>query len=352
MFDARREIIDPLFQLNLLIWQTLPKMPGSRHILNESGYGVHGISTKLSVPLEIQEKMNDTDIDYKKNTSPDLIVKKEGKFAIIEMKKNSFGIESTNSRQANSLLLMNNGVLMQSLGYPADKEIGTHLSYMTIEKKTDAQRKTLKELERSLVDKGIDCVDHSVFGIDCDDDNNVYLCLDEFTRNGLEMNDKGRIKVLESDGNTDPTPLYIIPHDPNSDHDGARSKYTEQVFREKVHSQIISTIGLALIKKETEINIDNIIEKLTFGLFKSWGDTGAVRNLKKNINGYLNDISLKTNKKIFKKDGKWFFRIDSFDERNELIGMLKKLTLEIKDFEIPTLFEYGNEAGMKGEDEK
>ena len=63
---------DPLFQLNLMLWLSLPQPAGGRitPILHDAGFKAHWISPKLTLSQEIAEKLRQKGIRSNQSVAP------------------------------------------------------------------------------------------------------------------------------------------------------------------------------------------------------------------------------------------------------------------------------------------
>lgn len=210
MDDLGALLNDPLFQLNFILWQTLP-VPRSfvkRALFHEAGYRVNLISPKLPLPVAIRERLSVSTLDFQDSASPDEVLRQSNgkQYLLVECKRSSFGPDSTTAKQAVTLLLLNKEALSEALGFPAATDLDGLLTYVTNSEQIELMMDTLGKLRVLIEDSGFETIDSSCLGIRIDSTNSVYLVIDKSCAAKLGIDEKGDIKVIEGDIETDPRP--------------------------------------------------------------------------------------------------------------------------------------------------
>lgn len=341
---------DPLFQLNMAIWlsQSKPGGFGVRPLFYESGFSIHSISPRLSIPPDIRLILNEFGIKYHESAAPDIVLSRDNhtKICILECKKNAFDIGSTNILQAYTLLIISGPAAVEVLGLGLRKKSGGILAYLTRSGQDDVLQDTLKKLKDDLSRINIDSGEPGCFGIGCDD-NALYLKYTANLGQAMNIEDDSPVEVLSLDEDTDPRPLYIIPYDPSlfNQHSREEEKICRRVLYERFLSYVLCKVGSAEPPAEIIIPIDEILNISTFHLFEIWED----RNVRKNFRSLLKEFMMSLREYLgggdmlnFKTGVGWIIKIkDSATHENIIkqVGKFKPGDMELDKPIEPILFE-------------
>lgn len=316
---------DSLFQLNVLIWASIEQPPGSpiNAALLEGGYGLWAIEQPLaSSPIE-RAKINASGWAIGQNPVADGILMNEslGRFAIIECKAASFGVDSSNSEQARGLIVAGGNVSERlGGGTPSEAEV----CYVVPSSQYTAMDQTLVSLCDDLTNSGFPPCSTGTIGIAVLSDG-IYL-LSVGTRVGSALvpdilTPQQLIMTVESD--QDPRPLYIIPWIPNSNDESAST-----AFREKLRSQVLSCLGTTQTLGSHTYRYEQILDNATGGVFSKWEDSNSLHN---QVFPTVQSII----RSLVKNDARVTVSRSSFDVRIQAASDREELLETVRTSEIP-----------------
>ncbi len=269
---AEELIRDPVFQLNLLIWTAKEQPldgPGIcvTPLFHRHGYRLFYVEQRFSFPVPIQQKLKDIeDIGHAPNA--DLIVANgvaQSAF-YIEAKKNSFGLDSSNCRQARAHLIASG---------PAFGEVYPTLPYCRIvytvpEACRLTMEPTLAALSLDVAKRGFSPGPFSVHGLAVQDQHIVYH-LDEPSRSKLGSADSVvPLLRISNDGETDPSPLLLIYTDSDT-YDPANRGYYRRVLIQQVHAHLLCYFHRIDPTTEYRLAPEDILMETTGGVFQYVG---------------------------------------------------------------------------------
>jgi len=307
-----------LFQLNLLIFLTLPATDGKfSPIFWESGYQIESISPTLTLPLPLIQKAKENNIKIKPAVSPEIVFSNNSKklFIIVECKKTSFSIASSNSEQARTYLLLSGNLIRDSLGKSVRDNWGSVLLYLVGENHREGMIGTLKQLSAELASMGAFPIPHTVLEIKRETDG-IYLRIsdEENKLNITKVKDNGsnKIKVLHLEKGDDPRPLYLIPIDPSVGMDS----YGKTVMEERTRLSVASNLGRK-VGGEFDFIIDEMLASV-ISVWDLWEDSNSKRKIRGWVKTYITNILniLKSNYFLNYQYASGAFHIESLDEEN------------------------------------
>lgn len=341
---------DPLFQLNMAIWlsQSKPGDFGVRPIFYESGFRIRSIGPRLTIPPDIRLILNKTKIEYHESVAPDVILSSDNhtKICILECKKSSFGIGSSNSFQANTLLVISGPAAAEILGVGLRDQSNGILAYMTRSGHVDDLQDTLKKLKKDLFRTNIDSGEPGCFGLGC----TAKAVTISYTANigeAMDINPYSPVEVLSIDDDTDPRPLYIIPYDPASinQHSQEEEKICRRILYERFLSHVLCKVGSANAPVDIKIPIDEILNISTFHFFEIWEDRSVRKNFKSllkefmmSLREYLDDEDILN----FETGVGWVIKIKDGTTHDNIIKKITKFQpdgMKLDEEIVPSLFE-------------
>ncbi|MBM3210882.1 hypothetical protein FJZ33_01595 [Candidatus Poribacteria bacterium] len=297
----------PLYQLNLILWllQPLKDNYPLRPILNELGYELFAIGPTMSLSPELRDRIASTSVQCDSESEPDLMLSKDGvkEFVIIECKKQLFGSESNTAKQARALLLQTGEQFNISIALPVGANPDIHLIYVSKHSSSKLYTGNLCEISEELKKIGFDVLPVGSIGIESKS-NSIFLCdaygegkIPDQMRKGIGK--KIKVQVFEED--EDPIPLFYIPWDPNVSQSDEISAYCEQVFRERILSNLIIRIGKATPPRTIEINYDELLNESTSSFYERWRSKNIGRTLRNCCRDLINN-ALKGAQENFDKE--------------------------------------------------
>ncbi|MFB5065731.1 MAG: hypothetical protein ACE3NC_00890 [Candidatus Wallacebacter cryptica] len=246
---------DPLFQLNLMLWLSLPQPAGGRitPILHDAGFKAHWISPKLTLSQEIAEKLRQKGIRSNQSVAPDLMLKRSGEdqFVLVECKKSGFGLDSIKpTKQAVGLLVMQGDVLRDAAAGLRKDKWSSHLVYVVNDDDREPLSVTLHELTVAIEQAACTANDFDTWGLIQKDDG-VYInfgqapCFDNPELCGAKRVLEGRAQPL-----LDLIPVDITVSTPN--------KEAKIRLQERFRTSLMASIPRILTQEPMVIDLEQV----------------------------------------------------------------------------------------------
>lgn len=278
----------PLFQLNLLLWLSMPaRDTWITPIFWKSGFAVYAVGASIRVPIGVKlrlDALTGQDV-IASSVSPDLLLRNELRKTLltIECKVSSFGPRSDGASQALGILACTGDYVADFLGLPQPDQWTAWGAYAVSHPQQTAMSKTLVGLGEQLKAIGADQCIATAFGIDVATDG---VFLDFFEPPQLPLNVIARQKVMNLEIGDDPRPLYLIPLDPSID---AQDEYGKRVVQERVRAAFASLVASRLEQGSFAVSW----EELMIGaiqVWPLWKDRDSCRNLLGQTKTYVRKI--------------------------------------------------------------
>lgn len=287
-----------LFQLNFLLWLTWPHAPGAVvfPIFRHEGFSVYWVGPSLPTSLDFRAKADAAGIPYKKNPSPDLLLRNDHRRLLlpVECKVNSFGPEATGNDlkhsavQCASLLSIDGRTIASFFGIEEEQEWSAHVVYAVGGGLEGRMQDTLSALTERLADAGVSVIGRCALGIDIRADG-IYLMAAKGTDLPLtdgSLRDTNEVKVVSLAPGEDFYPLYIIPWDPSV---GKVNGYERESLEERIRSTLFSVIGSRLDLPQFQVAWDDIMVEIV-ELWHHWKDAKAKSGFLQSVRGYANEV--------------------------------------------------------------
>ena len=146
-------IASPTYQVNLLLWMARSdnraRVPA---VLAEAGYEILTIEERISMSPDLQQRLRSAGFKPSPFVAPDVILKAKKDYLIVECKRSMFGADTSNQRQAISLLTLVPRQFENSRSMQAGKVQSVSLAYVSrcddqhdeLEGVTDAQNRLVQ----------------------------------------------------------------------------------------------------------------------------------------------------------------------------------------------------------------
>lgn len=270
----------PLYQLNLILLAALPQPEKGRikPIFYNSGYMLNSISRKISLPLNLRAKGI-----FQNSVVPELILEKtkDNTFLTIECKRSSFGVESSNSTQANSYLVLDGNYLRDQLGKSGLVDWNSQILYVVKSGDEELMETTLNELAVSIEGENIKPVNFAVCGISLNE-NGIFL-----ENHGLlELPSKAKVLDLTDDASNLGI-FFLIPLDCSID--SKMPIEAEHNLQERIRSHLASIIMRAAPNQQVTIKVDKFLEEITI-IWNEWQDKESKKRLKFHTKKYISQV--------------------------------------------------------------
>jgi len=268
---AERIIEDPVFQLNLLVWAAKEQPDNNSAVVtpvfSRRGYRLLYIENPFSFPVPLQLQLKDID-DIGIAPTADVVVANMERLSAfyIEAKKQSFGVGSSNCRQARAHLIAAGPAFTEV--YPPINSC--RLVYALPEKYRAGMETTLDALTVDVEKRGFKPGPFSVHGFGLGDKTITYV-LDETSAKILgETNNVIPLLQIADDNETDPSPLLLIYTDsdsPNPDNSG----FYRRVLADKIHAQLLCQLQRRDPSQVFAIKADNLLNETSDNTFQYAG---------------------------------------------------------------------------------
>ena len=261
-----------LFQLNVLIWATLPQPYSApvNPILRNLGYCLFSIEQPLEPSITQRESLQSRRPSVRIAPVADVLLDNPGKshLVVMECKSSSFGIESHQARQARGFILAGSDIMRR--GLPITKR-SAEVCYVVPATDVGAMEETLVSLQAELQADGTQVCEVGAIGVRVRE-HGVYLRADHRTPGGDDLPTAvaPEQRVLETEADDDPRPLYVIPWIPGGGDEDLSA------LREKLRSQLLSHIGRSSLG-ELKLRFDDLLDEVSRGVYGKWRDRRSLR---------------------------------------------------------------------------
>ena len=271
-----------LFQLNVLIWATLPQpsCAPAKPILRNLGYCLFSIEQPLEASISQRVSLQARTPPVSIAPVADALLENAGSshFVVTECKRSSFGVESDQIRQARGLILAGSDITQRGLPITAGS---AEVCYTVPGGDIRAMEATLISLQAELQASNIQSCQVGTIGVTIRNDG-VYLVADDKARGGgrLPRDVAPAQRVLKTEADEDPQPLYAIPWIPESGDEDLSA------LREKLRAQLLSHIGRSPTGDVT-LRFDELLDEVSRGVYGLWRDR---RSLQGQVNVTVGNI--------------------------------------------------------------
>lgn len=261
---------DPVFQLNLMLWMAKEQPPADyrvRPLFYNWGFEIIYVEQPFAFPEETVKAINGSALDIGMPPEPDLILgrSRDNKALYFEAKANSFGIASTNSKQARAHLIASGPVFGEVLS-PLNACL---LCYVVPDGACEPMSQCLATLAYELQDKGLKPGAFSCHGLAVNETRIVYSWDSAFkihvniTNNALPVLD-------DVTDDTDPTPLLLVFSEEDCSNIEMRNFYRRVVI-DQVRACLLCDLHSVPLEEKHETSPDSLLEKTTDGIFQYLG---------------------------------------------------------------------------------
>lgn len=285
---------DPLFQLNLILWLSLPSPSNRpvRPILHEAGFSVYSIDPLLSLVPEQRILTKEKSIKCQDNARPDVVLqRKDGAqtFILAECKKASFGTGSSTAEQARTLMLINEGTFKDVMGLDRHAKVESSTVYFVPEDQTNLLLATIKEMGDEFDKGNIPHGQAHVAGI-IGNEKGIFLELKGKVSKVLSINELSPILIIETDGQNDPRPLYFIPYDPSIEQTQEEKSLCQQIFYQRVLASLLSRTGRSPTPGKMVVSVKDLLNEATFGMYTLWHNKDSTHHMRDMLRGFMAEV--------------------------------------------------------------
>jgi len=273
---------DPLFQLNVLLWLSQPLPEGSDivPILHQQGFGVYAIAPRLAVPLDLRLAAQHANVAVQDAARPDVVLAREGdgRFALAECKRSSFGPASDTAEQARAFLLIAGPRAAEVLGLTSAQVRDSIQTYLLPEHQRNGLQATLEELTRTLASRRLPGAQFAILGLGLSED--ALMIMTDSAGSMFYSLPQPAHKVMRLQANTDPRPLYFIPYDPDVDLSSRERIFCKRLLFERLQASVLVAIGRAVPPVELRLEINGLLNDAMFGMYALWENRDSARHMR------------------------------------------------------------------------
>jgi hypothetical protein len=263
---------DCLFQLNVLIWATLPQPRDSSitAVALDRGYNLYSIEQPLSAGLGERPALESAPTEIKPEPVADVVYhnSSEALYVLLECKPESFGTDSGRAPQSRGLIAAGGRITTRLQVPPGSGEV----CYVVPSEETHVIAATLVELRKQLKESSIPVCEVGSIGLRLVEDG-VFLGSPArpTTSALLPAAFFPEQRVIRVDPGQDPRPLYIVPWVPD-----APESTDLRAFQEKLRSALLRSLGQARIGEVLTVAYDDLLDEVTNGIFRAWRNRSSL----------------------------------------------------------------------------
>lgn len=264
---------DNLFQLNVLLWSTLPQpsVAPMTPVLLHKGFRLRAIEQPLDADVMQQRRLGRCSIDIRPNPVVDVMLESDTNnqplCILLECKSGSFGIDSNSAPQARGLIVA--GGSIETRGFT---EYGSfaELCYLVPQVDAAAMDTTLSSLAEQIREEGLPVCTSASLGLRVTSEG-VYLATGSPQSSAhIAFEFRSAQRVIEVRPDEDPRPLYLIPWVP----DGTVTD--DSVLREKIWQELALWIA-HLPLSGGELAFGTLLEGVSRGAYGYWRNRESLR---------------------------------------------------------------------------
>jgi len=350
MNHIRTELLrDPLFQLNIILWLTQPMPPqGSiTPLLHQKGFSVYAIAPTLSVPPGIALAVQRSSLQTQQRVRPDVVLKRETdlKFALVECKASSFGVATEQAIQARTFLLLADEPLAEALGLSPEQIQASILAYALPARESARLEATLSRLSNELRRHHLPAGDSTMIGLDIDSwDVRVVF---DWSGSQFFSIAPGSHPVMRVQPGDDPRPLYFIPYDPDVHQSPEENLFCKRILFERIHSVVLAAVGRASSPESLTLNIDNLLNEATFGMFGLWENRESLKHMRGMCRQLITALARAVNKEVkgslsYEPPEELTVVLSDTDQHHQVLAAIERFSCEsmdLKEQSMPDLFD-------------
>jgi hypothetical protein len=328
---------DPLFQLNLLLWLSLPSASKKplRPILNEVGFSVYSIDPLLTLVPEQRILIKEKNVKCQDSARPDVVLRKKNNtqtFVLAECKRSSFGTGSSTAEQARTLMMISEGAFKDVMGLDRYAKVESSTVFFVPEDQTNLMSVTVKEIEEELVNSGISHGQAYVAGI-IGNEKGIFLELKGKVGNILSISELSPILIIETDGENDPRPLYFIPYDPSIEQSPEEKSLCQQILCQRLLASLLGRIGRSMTPGKMTVSVEDLLNEATFGMYTLWRNRDSMHNMRNILRGLMAEVKsgLPANieKQFYFVSGQgWIVDVSKESDKEDFINILSRIKIQ------------------------
>jgi hypothetical protein len=289
------------------------------------------------------------------NLRPDIVLTHGGdaKFAFMECKASSFGVDSSTSEQARGLLAIAGPDCAEVLGLTPQEVSDSLLAFVTPEDCRQQLGQTLSDLTTELQDHKVPAGRSSVLGLTADD-HSICMVINGEASEFFSV-PPGCHAFLVHDEETDPRPLYFIAYDPDVGQSDRERTFCKRVLFERIQSSILAAVGHMHPPAEIMLEAQSILNDAMFGAYGHWENRESGQHMRRLcrqlVDAIAQAVETVTEGTFVSEPGKgWRVIVCDQDQHQKVTDALERFSCESLDLAAepaPELFDdpEGNVVG-------
>lgn len=275
---------DPLFQLNVIIWASLPLPAGLPYhaVLHAAGYCFDSMERPL--PASPRETNAVSQIGRPVRLSPiaDVVLRADAvnRLAIVECKAQAFGMDTNGDGviQAGGYIFAA-GNIHQRLAVAGSPE--GLVCYVVPDDQRHLMAETLRTISDELQATGLGPLGRAtVLGLSVRGDG-TWLSPEVVHEDGDTLLPEAALVLEET---SDPRPLYIVPWHPDSPAETDR-----RAFASKTKSHLIANVNTAALGSATVVLFDELLFEMSRGVYRK-ADPAALRRVRAELRSIVTKL--------------------------------------------------------------
>jgi hypothetical protein len=264
---------DNLFQLNTLVWASFPQpmdapvTPALRNV----GYILWAIEKPLDASVAERARLTKATLEMRPNPVADVVLYHDANhtYILMECKPSSFGVNSEWTPQARGIIVAGGNVASR-LGVSGKPT--SEVCYLVPAGDAQSTDATLVALREEVSNQGFAVCPTGTLGLSIKSDG-AYLGSLNHPKGTAKMPLKltPEQRVVSVNAEQDPRPLYVIPWIPDIQDDTDL-----EAFKEKLRAQLLSWLGKAAIPGKIILMFEELLDKVSRGVFRYWGDKSSL----------------------------------------------------------------------------
>lgn len=271
---AEQFIVDPIFQVNLLIWMAVEQPAQGfriRPIFYDRGFELLYIEQPFPFPPEIRNSIETAagkaKIPVTLVPESDLLLQQHqrGKALYFEVKRSAFTVQSSNASQARGHLM----AAGEAFGEVFDGLDDCLLVYVVPNFGGETMKQCLDVLTDELAGLGLAPGRSAVDGLSVEGNAVLYL-LDPITASHIESPERSFSVIEGLADETDPSPLLLVYSDEDYPDEAGRDFY-RRALQNQVLARMLCDLQHAPVRVDFPVNARELLVGTTAGVFQRLG---------------------------------------------------------------------------------
>jgi len=157
----------------------------------------------------------------------------------------------------------------------------------------------------------------------------------------------GSHTVMQVQPGDDPRPLYFIPYDPDVHQSPEENLFCKRILFERIHSVVLAAVGRASSPESLTLNIDNLLNEATFGMFGLWENRESLKHMRGMCRQLITALARAVNKEVkgslsYEPPEELTVVLSDTDQHHQVLAAIERFSCEsmdLKEQSMPDLFD-------------